>query len=78
MQQLYLTLPFLQVIQKIEAQGVKSGSVKHIKYPPIIVDCGIVEEKEEGNGAVEENEEKAANSEKNCDSCAKDYAAVSG
>ena len=49
---------FLQVIQKIEAQGVKSGSVKHIKYPPIIVDCGIVEEKEEKNGAVEENEEK--------------------
>ena len=57
---------------------MKSGSVKHIKYPPIIVDSGIVEEKEEENGAVEVNEEKAANSEKNCDSCAKDYAAVSG
>ena len=52
--------------------------MKHIKYPPIIVDCGIVEEKEEENGAVKEKKEQAANSEKNCDSCAQDYAAVSG
>ena len=51
------------MIRKIEAQGVKSGSVKQIKHPPIIVDCGLVQEKEESKG---------------CDDCAKDYAAVSG
>jgi len=53
----------MEVIQKIEAQGVKSGSVKHIRHPPIIVDCGLVQEQEESKG---------------CDECAKDYAALSG
>ena len=59
-----------QVIHKIEAQGVKSGSVKHIKHPPIIVDCGLVQECQDQE---EEKDEK-----KSCDNCAKDYAAVSG
>jgi hypothetical protein len=30
------------VIHAIEAQGVASGSVKHIKHLPVIVDCGVV------------------------------------
>jgi len=63
----------MEVIHKIEAQGVKSGSVKHIRYPPIIVDCGlVVQEQEEDKVEVKVDESKS------CDSCAKDYAAVSG
>ena len=61
------------MIHKIEAQGVKSGSVKHIRYPPIIVDCGlVVQEQEEDKVEVKVDESKS------CDNCAKDYAAVSG
>ena len=52
---------------------MKSGSVKHIRYPPIIVDCGlVVQEQEEDKVEVKVDESKS------CDSCAKDYAAVSG
>ena len=32
------------MIKKIEAQGVKTGSVKHIKSLPIIVDCELIHE----------------------------------
>ena len=62
------------MIRKIEAQGVKSGSVKHIRHPPIIVDCGIIvlQEQEEDQVEVKLDETKS------CDNCAKDYAAVSG
>ena len=57
------------MIHKIEAQGVKSGSVKHIKHPPIIVDCGLVPRRED-QAKVEEKSQS-------CDDCAKDNAALS-
>ena len=41
------------MIRKIEAQGVKSGSVKHIRHPPIIVDCGLVVVQEQEEDQVE-------------------------
>ena len=52
---------------------MKSGSVKHIKHPPIIVDCGLVAQDQEEEDQVLTKEES-----KECDDCAKDYAAVSG
>ena len=61
------------MIRKIEVQGLKSGSVKHIKHPPIIVDCGLVAQDQEEEDQVLTKEES-----KECDDCAKDYAAVSG
>merc|ERR1719334_2842986 len=43
----------MEVIKKIESQGVKNGSMAHIKFPPIIVDCGIILEEEEEEGKAE-------------------------